>query len=143
MRVLGLDIGSKRIGVAVSDELGLTAQGVATLNFTTTEKCLNEISALAMERNITKIVVGMPYNMNGSEGPQALKVRACMSLIAVRTNLEVVEWDERLSTAAAERVLLEADMSRSKRRKVVDKVAAVLILQGYLDNSWRGDTIFP
>lgn len=143
MRVLGLDIGSKRIGVAVSDELGLTAQGVATLNFTTTEKCLNEISALAMERNITKIVVGMPYNMNGSEGPQALKVRACMGLIAGRTNLEVVEWDERLSTAAAERVLLEADMSRSKRRKVVDKVAAVLILQGYLDNSWRGDTIFP
>jgi putative holliday junction resolvase len=141
VRVLGLDIGSKRIGVAISDELGLTAQGISTLNFTTTEKFLEEISALAHERNITKIVVGMPYNMNGTEGPQALKIRAFMSLLAGHTNLEVVEWDERLSTAAAERVLLEADMSRSKRRKVVDKVAAVLILQGYLDNNWRGETI--
>ncbi len=133
MRVLGLDIGSKRIGVAISDELGFTAQGLETLICKNPDADLEQIARLAAEYHVREIVVGMPYNMNGTEGPQAQKVRALMERIAERTHRAVQEWDERLSTVAADRALLEADMSRSKRRKVIDKIAAVIILQGYLD----------
>jgi putative holliday junction resolvase len=133
VRVLGLDIGSKRIGVAVSDELGLTAQGLETLICKNPDEDLGKIARLAEEYHVMEIVVGMPYNMNGTEGPQAQKVRALMQRIGEETHRPVQEWDERLSTAAADRALLEADMSRSKRRKVIDKIAAVIILQGYLD----------
>jgi putative holliday junction resolvase len=136
MRILGLDIGSKRIGVAVSDELGLTAQGLQTLTFTDTDSAVKFITKIATEYQVAEIVVGLPYNMDGTEGPQAEKVRIIMESIKRSCELPVVEWDERLSTVAAERVLLEADMSRSKRRKVIDKVAAVIILQGYLDRRW-------
>jgi putative holliday junction resolvase len=133
VRVLGLDIGSKRIGVAVSDELGFTAQGLETLICKTPDADVASIARLAKEYQVTEIVVGMPYNMNGTEGPQAQKVRALMLRIQEKTETPVLEWDERLSTAAADRALLEADMSRAKRRKVIDKIAAVIILQGYLD----------
>ena len=133
MRVLGLDIGSKRIGIAVSDELGLTAQGVETLVRKDPDSDLERIAGLVGRYSVEEIVVGVPYNMDGSEGPQARTVRQMIGQISARVGVPVQEWDERLSTVAAERVLLEADMSRSKRRKVVDKVAAVIILQGYLD----------
>lgn len=133
MRILGLDVGSKRIGVAISDELGFTAQGIETLSCKSPEDDAAAIAELAEKHNVEAIVVGIPYNMDGSEGPQAEKVRATMERIKQRAKIPVHEWDERLSTVAAERVLLEADMSRSKRRKVIDKVAAVIILQGYLD----------
>lgn len=133
LRILGLDIGSKRIGLAVSDELGFTAQGLETLTCTSPEEDLKRIVALVGDYGIQEIVVGMPYNMNGSEGPQAQKIKKMMERISSRVEVPVKEWDERLSTVAAERILLEADMSRSKRRKVIDKVAAVIILQGYLD----------
>ncbi len=137
MRILGLDIGSKRIGVAVSDELGFTAQGLRTLTFTDENTVLESIKKIAQEYQVTEIVVGLPYNMDGTEGRQAEKVRSIMAAIEQSVELPVVEWDERLSTVAAERVLLEADMSRSKRRKVIDKIAAVIILQGYLDRRRR------
>jgi putative Holliday junction resolvase len=137
VRILGLDIGSKRIGVAVSDELGFTAQGLQTLTFTDENTVLDSIKKIAQEYQVTEIVVGLPYNMDGSEGRQAEKVRSIMAAIEQSVELPVVEWDERLSTVAAERVLLEADMSRSKRRKVIDKIAAVIILQGYLDRRRR------
>ncbi len=137
MRILGLDIGSKRIGVAVSDELGLTAQGLRTLTFTDENSAVEVIKEIAEEYKVTEIVVGLPYNMDGTEGRQAEKVRSIMAAIERSVDLPVFEWDERLSTVAAERVLLEADMSRSKRRKVIDKIAAVLILQGYLDGHRR------
>ncbi len=133
MRILGLDIGSKRIGVAISDELGFTAQGLETLNCKSPEEDAAAIFRLTEKYNAEKIVVGIPYNMDGTEGPQAEKVRAIIETIKQRVTIPIREWDERLSTVAAERVLLEADMSRSKRRKVIDKLAAVLILQGYLD----------
>ena len=133
MRVLGMDIGSKRIGVAVSDELGLTAQGVRTILRKDLESDLEEITGLVRLYTVEEIVVGVPYNMDGSEGPAALAVREMMDRLAARVTVPVQEWDERLSTVAAERALLEADLSRAKRRKVIDKVAAVLILQGYLD----------
>jgi len=139
MRILGLDIGSKRIGIAVSDELGFTAQGLDTLVRKDLESDLARISDLVTEYCAEEIVVGMPYNMNGSEGPQALSVRAIMEEIGGRIDVPVLEWDERLSTIAAERALLEADMSRSKRRKVIDKLAAVVILQGYLDRRRNED----
>lgn len=133
MRILGLDVGSKRIGVAISDELGFTAQGIETLSCKSPEDDAAAIAELAEKHSVEAIVVGIPYNMDGSEGPQAEKVRATIERIKQRAKIPMHEWDERLSTVAAERVLLEADMSRSKRRKVIDKVAAVIILQGYLD----------
>ena len=136
MRILGLDLGSKRIGIALSDELGLTAQGLETLVCRSLEEDVDYIVALSTKYGVQEIVVGMPYNMDGSEGPQVRKVRAFMELISRRVNLPLHEWDERLSTVAAERTLLEADMSRSKRRKVIDKLAAVIILQGYLDSKY-------
>jgi putative Holliday junction resolvase len=130
---LGLDIGSKRIGVAISDELGITAQGLESLICKNPQEDAKRIARLAKEREVTEIVVGIPYNMNGTEGPQARKVRALMNLIMQKVDIPVNDWDERLSTVAAERTLLEADMSRAKRRKVIDKLSAVIILQGYLD----------
>jgi putative Holliday junction resolvase len=133
VRILGLDIGAKRIGVAVSDELGFTAQGLETLNRRGLDADISRLSALVSEFGAEEIVVGLPYNMDGSEGPQADLVRSFAAHIRQSVDIPVTEWDERLTTVAAERVLLEADMSRAKRRKVVDKVAAVLILQGYLD----------
>jgi putative holliday junction resolvase len=133
-----LDIGSKRIGIAVSDELGFTAQGLETLASKNPETDAENIANIVEKYSVTEIVVGMPYNMNGTEGPQVQKVREFMERMEAKIGLPLREWDERLSTAAAERTLLEADMSRAKRRKVVDKLAAVLILQGYLDNRSRG-----
>jgi putative holliday junction resolvase len=133
LRILGLDIGSKRIGVALSDELGFTAQGMESLNCKNPEEDVNRIANLAKEYGVTEIVVGIPYNMDGTEGPQAQKVRAIMEAIGRKVEVPVTDWDERLSTVAAERALLEADMSRAKRRKVIDKLSAVIILQGYLD----------
>jgi putative Holliday junction resolvase len=133
VRILGLDIGSKRIGVAISDELGFTAQGIETLSCKSPEDDAAAIARLAEKYDVEEIVVGIPYNMDGSAGPQAEKVRAAVERIKQRAKVPMQEWDERLSTVAAERVLVEADMSRSKRRKVIDKVAAVIILQGYLD----------
>ncbi|MGB6065789.1 MAG: Holliday junction resolvase RuvX [Desulfomonilaceae bacterium] len=138
MRILGLDVGSKRIGIALSDELGFTAQGLETLVCRTLEEDVDRIVELSTEYGVQEIVVGMPYNMNGSEGPQVHKVRAFMEAIRRRVNVPLREWDERLSTVAAERTLLEADMSRAKRRKVIDKLAAVIILQGYLDSQYSG-----
>ncbi|MEJ2716692.1 MAG: Holliday junction resolvase RuvX [Deltaproteobacteria bacterium] len=132
-RILGLDIGSKRIGVAVSDELGFTAQGVETIIRKNLDADLDRIEELVRNYKVEEIVVGIPYNMNGSEGPQVRTVRAMIQDIVKRIGLTVREWDERLSTVAAERTLLEADVSRAKRRKVIDKLAAVIILQGYLD----------
>ncbi|MDQ7783400.1 MAG: Holliday junction resolvase RuvX [Desulfomonilaceae bacterium] len=130
---MALDIGSKRIGIAMSDELGFTAQGLESMQCAGLEADLEHIIGLVERYSVDEIVVGMPYNMNGSEGPQASKVRAFMEMLGGRIDIPLTEWDERLSTAAAERTLLEADMSRSKRRKVIDKLAAVIILQGYLD----------
>lgn len=134
MRILGLDVGSKRIGVALSDELGITAQGLETVTCKNPDADVEHIAKLAGDHHVEEIVVGIPYNMNGTEGPQVQKVRAVIERISKRVDVPVREWDERLSTCAAERALLEADMSRAKRRKVIDKVAAVIILQGYLDS---------
>jgi putative Holliday junction resolvase len=133
MRVLGLDIGSKRIGVALSDTMGVIAQGLETIQSKGAAQDLDQIVKLVEKNDVSKIVVGAPLNMDGSHSDQTLKVKRFVEQLEQRVSTPVVQWDERLTTMAAERTLLEADMSRGKRRKVVDKVAAVLILQGYLD----------
>lgn len=136
MRILGLDVGSKTVGVAISDELGWTAQGIKTIsiNEEKNEFGFAEIGQIIKEYDVEKIVVGLPKNMNGTIGPRGEASQKYGSELQRLYNLPVIYWDERLTTMAAERVLLEADMSRKKRKKVIDKMAAVMILQGYLDS---------
>ncbi|MCL1849476.1 MAG: Holliday junction resolvase RuvX [Clostridiales bacterium] len=141
--MIGLDIGDARIGVAGADGLGITAQGLPTIRRRKLEDDLDELLKLIRERGATTLVVGMPKNMNGSIGPQGEKVRAFVDALLARAEgqdrsekpdgLNVIYWDERLTTVAANRTLLEADLSRKKRKAAVDKLSAVLILQGYLE----------
>ena len=134
MRILALDLGEKRIGVAVSDELLMTAQGLCVIASKGAAKDLEQIAELIHNQAVSMIVLGLPRNMDGSIGPMAEKVREFGRLLQNQhPDVPVEYWDERLTTAGAQRMLIGADVSRVKRRQVVDKVAAVLILQGYLD----------
>jgi putative Holliday junction resolvase len=133
MRIMALDLGEKRVGVAVSDELGITAGPLTVLNRRPHQTFLQAVSDLYKEYGVEKIILGLPRNMDGSLGPQAQRVLAMVNELK-KIGLNVDTWDERLSTVAAERVLLEADLSRQKRKQVIDKVAAAYILQGYLDS---------
>ncbi|MGM0828459.1 MAG: Holliday junction resolvase RuvX [Bacillota bacterium] len=136
MRVMGLDVGSKTVGVAISDELGWTAQGIETIKIDEDQGVfrIDRLKELAEEYQVNTVVVGLPKNMNNSIGPRGEASKAYGELIQQELSLPVKYWDERLSTMAAERVLLEADVSRKKRKKVIDKMAAMMILQGYLDS---------
>lgn len=136
MRIMGLDVGSKTVGVAVSDELGWTAQGLETIHINEEEKRFGfeRIGKIIKEYEVDKIVVGLPKNMNGTIGPRGEASEYFAAQLEKLFGLPVILWDERLTTMAAERVLLEADLSRKKRKKVIDKMAAVMILQGYLDS---------
>lgn len=133
MRIMGLDFGERTIGVAVSDELLWTAQGIKTIRRSSTAKDIEELKEIIREYSVTTIVLGYPKNMNGTIGPRAEMTEKFAQKLQDAFALPVVFWDERLSTVAAQRTLLEGDVSRSKRKKVVDKMAAVFILQGYLD----------
>jgi putative Holliday junction resolvase len=139
MRFMGLDIGSRTIGVAISDELGITAQGLKTIRRTSKGADFEEITKIINEFQIGKIVVGLPKNMDGTLGKQAETVLQWVRSLKEEVNLPVETWDERLSTVEASKVLLEADVSRRKRKKAVDKLAAVIILQGYMDRSKNSD----
>ena len=133
-RYMSLDIGDATIGVAVSDLLGLTAQGVETIRRRDLSDDLNRLGVLIQEYEADALVAGLPKHMNGQEGERCALVRAFMADAAERfPMMEIYYWDERLSTVAASRTLLEGDVSRKKRRKVIDKMAAVYILQGFLD----------
>jgi putative Holliday junction resolvase len=134
MKVLGLDIGEKRIGIAISDELGYTAQGMQVLNRSSWADDLRVLKDLISAAQATEIVVGLPMNMDGSLGEAAENVLSLAKKMEESLSIPVILWDERWTTAEATRLLVDADISRSKRRKVVDKLAAVLILQGYLDS---------
>ncbi|MFX3624509.1 MAG: Holliday junction resolvase RuvX [Ectobacillus sp.] len=136
MRILGLDVGTKTVGVAISDEMGWTAQGVETIriNEERNEFGFARIAELVKQYNVGKIVVGLPKNMNGTIGPRGEACQQFAARLHEHLGLEVVLWDERLSTMAAERLLISADVSRKKRKQVIDKMAAVVILQGYLDS---------
>lgn len=132
-RVLGLDLGFKTIGVAVSDPLGWTAQGITTIRRVSKEKDIQEIQKICNEYDVKTIVVGLPKNMNGTIGESGEKAQEFSQMINEKLGIKIEMWDERLTTVAAQRAMLEADMSRSKRKKIVDKIAATYILQGYLD----------
>ncbi|MFL0247090.1 Holliday junction resolvase RuvX [Candidatus Clostridium stratigraminis] len=134
MRILGLDLGEKTIGVAISDPLGFTAQGVKTILRKNKNVDLEEINSICKEYSVDTIVVGLPKNMNGTIGPQGEKATNFGKLIEEASGVPVVMWDERLTTVAATRAMLEADLSRAKRKKIVDKIASTYILQGYLDS---------
>lgn len=136
MRIMGLDVGSKTVGVAVSDEMGWTAQGIETIAIAEEKKRFgfDRIGEIINEYTVEKIIVGFPKNMNNTIGPRGEAAMAYADLLKEKFKLPVLLWDERLSTVAAERVLLEADVSRKKRKKVIDKMAAGMILQGYLDS---------
>ncbi len=134
LRILAFDVGEKRIGVAVSDALGITAQGVETYHRTDDlDQDVTHLIRLAEGYKPVKIVFGMPRNMDGSYGMQAQATQAFADAVLNKWDGAFAFQDERLSTASARRVLLEADMRRDKRKKVIDKVAAVMILQSYLD----------
>jgi len=134
LRIMGIDLGEKNIGIAISDELGWTAQGLETVKRRgSIEKDLDKINAIVQQYQVEKIVVGLPRNMNGTTGVQGQKALDFADKIRRYLDLPVETWDERLSTVAAERLLINADVSRAKRRKVIDKLAASVILQGYLD----------
>ncbi len=135
-RVLGLDAGDRRIGVAVSDGLGLTAQGVKVID-RKNSNWLQELDQLVEHYQVKELVVGFPRNMNGTIGPRGELSRQLAEELKKRYGYPVHLWDERLSTAAAERTLIDADLSRRKRKKVVDQLAATWILQGYLDAKRR------
>lgn len=136
MRIMGLDVGSKTVGVAISDALGWTAQGIETvkINEEEGEFGIHRIAELVKEYDVTEFVVGFPKNMNNTVGPRGEASENYKKLLEETFGLPVKLWDERLTTMAAERMLIEADVSRKKRKQVIDKMAAVMILQGYLDS---------
>jgi len=129
-----LDIGEKRIGVSLSDELGITAQGLETINRTKLSEDIDKIRQIVTGAGVTEIVLGLPLNLDGSEGQSAQKAMDFAVILRRDLGVDVILWDERLSTVAAERSLLEGDLSRRRRKQLRDQVAATLILQGYLDS---------
>lgn len=137
MRIMGLDYGSKTVGVAISDPLGITAQGIETItrkDENKLRKTCARIEALIEEYEVEKIVIGLPKHMNNDIGVRAQKSMDFAEMLKRRTGLPVEMWDERLTTMEAERTLIESNVRREDRKKYVDKIAAVFILQGYLDS---------
>jgi len=134
---MGLDLGSKTIGIALSDEMGIVAHSVKTISRQSTKKDLEAIANLVSTHEVQRIVVGLPIRMAGTLGTEAKKVLQFVDEMRRSLSVSITTWDERLSTVQAERVLLEAGLSRKKRKKVIDKTAATLILQSYLDAEKR------
>lgn len=136
MRIMGLDFGSKTVGVAISDALLITAQGIEIVRREQENKLrrtLARIEELIKEYQVEKIVLGLPKNMDGSSGERVEKTMEFKAMLERRTQLEVIMWDERLTTVAADRLMMEANVRREDRKKYVDSIAATFILQGYLD----------
>jgi len=133
MRILGIDLGEKRIGIAISDELEIIAQGLPTIPSTNEDEDLKNIKKLVDKYDVEKIILGLPKNMKGTLGKQAKKALSFAEKLKEICQLPVELEDERLSTSKAEKLLIHADQSRKKRKKIVDKMSAVIILQSYLD----------
>ena len=132
-RLLGIDYGERRVGVAVSDPLGSIALGLCTLQVNGVRDAVEQVAEICREKDAELIVVGMPLNMNGSDSEMSGKVEKFIEKLKAAVDIEIETIDERLSSALVERTLLDADMSRKKRKGVIDKMAAQVILQGYLD----------
>jgi putative holliday junction resolvase len=141
-RILGLDVGSRRIGVAVSDPLGITAQGLDTLQRTTKRRDFQDLQHVIQEYDVREIVVGLPLRMSGAEGTQSDKMQVFAEELRKRFRLPVHLWDERLTSAEANRLLRETELSIEKRGKAVDRMAAVLILQGWMEQRARAASGF-
>jgi len=138
-RVLGLDVGTRRIGIAVSDPLGITAQGLETLQRKTKREDFDRLRLVIREYDVQEIVVGLPLRMSGAEGTQAGKMQEFAEELRKRFKLPVHLWDERLTSAEANRLLRETDLSIEKRGKAIDRMAAVLILQGWMEGNRTSD----
>lgn len=132
-RILGIDPGEKRIGLAMSDPLGITAQGIPTIQVKSPTDAIEQISLIARDKEVKKIVIGLPLNMDGSEGEQAKRAYYLGSQLEELLDLPIIFRDERLTSRQAELVLIEADMRRNKRKENIDRLAAQIILQCYLD----------
>ncbi len=137
-RILAFDFGDRRIGVALSDPLGITAQPLMTLERTAWKRDLHRIREMVRQHGVTGIVVGLPLGMDGSRNERVRLTEVFMDRVQRATGLPVAAWDERLTTVQAERTLLEGDVRREKRRSVIDQVAAVILLQAYLDSRHQG-----
>ncbi len=137
MRILGLDYGSKRIGVAVCDELGITAQGLATITRKNRRQDIEEIARFIRAYVVEKIVIGYPIKLDGTEGIQCEKINKFAQLLESTFSIPVIKWDETLTTKEAEEILVRSNVRRERRKSLVDKLAAGLILQGYLDSQGR------
>ena len=133
MRILALDVGDRRIGVAISDKTGTIARAVATLD-RNKKNIVKELRTISKKYEISKIIIGLPLRSNGTEGIQVKKVRIFAKHLQEELGLPLQEWDERLTSVQAERLLITADLKRAKRKVIIDQVAATLILQSYLDN---------
>ena len=134
MRIMGIDFGTKRIGIAISDELFLTAQGKESIYRKDLKADLETIAKLVQENGVGEIIIGLPLSMNGAHSAKTKEALEFTDQLSKAVSVPVKTWDERLTSTQAERVLLEADISRAKRRKVTDKLAAQIILQSYLDS---------
>ena len=132
-RILALDYGSKRMGVALSDELGWTAQPLETYERRTLDRDIAHIQALVQSHEVGQVLIGLPLRLNGEEGPAVQAVRRFIEHLAPALSVPIITWDERMTTCAAEDLLIAADVSRKKRKGVVDRVAAAILLQGYLE----------
>lgn len=141
-KVMGLDVGDATIGIAISDGLKLTAQGKETIRRTQLKSDINQILDYIIDESVDTVVVGLPKNMNNSVGPQAEKTLQFVKQLKKKIQysdrnipqVEIIMWDERLTSVAAEKMMIQADLSRKKRKQIIDKIAAVYILQGYLDS---------
>lgn len=138
MRILGLDVGTKRIGVALSDELFLTAQGMDTIQRRELKADLEAINELVKNNNVGEVVSGLPLNMDGTYSDKTKEIVAFLDSLSKVLSVPIKTWDERLTSVQADRILLEGDMTRAKRRRLSDKLSAQLILQGYLDSRKKG-----
>lgn len=134
MRILGIDFGQKRIGLAVSDLLGLTAQGLETLRVQNREQFLNDLSKICHDQNIREIVIGLPVNMNGSIGPKAQEILKLVPAMEEKLHLPVKTWDERLTSRQAGRLMIEERLSRKRQKETSDRLAATILLQNYLES---------
>ena len=143
MRILGIDYGRKRVGIAVSDPGGTIAMPLQVVSAAQGEKCVGKIAEICKEKRVERIVVGLPLNMNGSRGEMAEEASVFADRLRSTLKIDVVEWDERLSSAFAEKALLEGDRSRAFRKQVKDKIAAQAILQSYLDSLQNNATEPP
>ena len=134
MRILGIDFGEKRIGLAVSDLLGLTAQGLETVRYENREQFLSDLSKICADQKVGEIVIGLPVNMNGSMGPKAQEVLKLVPVLEEKLHLPVRTWDERLTSREAGRLMIEEGLSRKRQKETSDRLAATILLQNYLES---------